>query len=163
MITEGRIVNTITAGPLLNLLLAMEGMEVPGDPADVWPVFKKFIAVQSSSELDVASFQVSLEQSYDSVGVRCSWTRQLRDDAGGYGVTDRLIEVVYAFAKPQLGVLEPTELWSDQYTDLTAFFAHVEAQSAFKWLMSSTPDAGSIVVEEIDSSDGEAYEPDSVA
>jgi hypothetical protein len=153
VIPEGRIVNTITAGPLLNLLLALAGMEVPGDPADVWPIFRKFAAVASASDLDVVSFQVSWEERDNAVGVRCCWTRQLRDDAAGYGTIDRLVEVVYAYERASLAHPQELELWSDQFASLDAFFGDAESRPEFRFLLDNIPDGGSIVVEDL-------YQPD---
>jgi hypothetical protein len=54
---SGRIVNTITAGPLLKLLLAMDGMETPEDPQQTWAVLRRFAQIPGSSEQDVLGFR----------------------------------------------------------------------------------------------------------
>jgi len=148
VLSDGRIVNTITAGPLLNLLLALDGMEVPEDPQDVWPVFKKFAAVPSTSELDVIGFQIAWEPLDDRVVVRCSWVRQLRDDAAGYGTIERLIEIIYGYDYT-LDAPAELDVWSDKYRKLDDFFAAVEASKEFQFLLDNAPEVSSINIEDL--------------
>src|SRR5690606_33273017 len=112
--TNARIVNTLTAGPLLNLMLALEGMESPGDPAVTWEVFKKFALVPSQSVHDVVGFQVAWVQvERGQPLLSCSWVRQLTDDAAGHDELTRAIQLEYAYNDRLLSVPDAVELWSD--------------------------------------------------
>lgn len=76
-------INTLTAGPLLRLMLAMEGMEPDSMPVEeAWPVFKRFAALPSQANGDVISFQVRQEGEPGSPMYYCMWIRQLSDEAG---------------------------------------------------------------------------------
>ena len=134
-----RIVNTITAGPLLHLMLALEGMEAPGDPADAWAVFKRFAQVPSHSVQDVVGFQVGWTRS-DGGGplLTCSFVRQLTDDAAGLDDLTRVIQLEYAYHDRLLDVPDALEIWSDDYPSLDTFFEEVESQPQFHFLLSTS-------------------------
>ena len=149
MLSESRVVNTITAAPLLHLLLAIAGMEGLGDPEEVWPVFKRFSSFPSSSEVDILTFQIAPAEERGVVGVRFAWGRHLRDEAGGYGITDRLIEVAYGYYPGSFAHPQTLELWSDQYPSADAFFADVESRPEFEFLLRTAPTSAEISVEDV--------------
>lgn len=137
--SNARIVNTITAGPLLNLMLALEGMEAPGEPDATWEVFKRFAQVPSQSVHDVVGFQVVwIQVEGGDPFLSCSWVRQLTDDAAGYDELTRAIQVEYAYSSGLLNVPDPVEIWSDEYGSLAEFFEAVEAQPQFAFLLQTS-------------------------
>ena len=143
-ILGGRIVNTITAGPLLNLLLAMDGMEEPADPRRAWAVFKRFAQVPSSSTQDVLGFQVRWIQVGDGYPVlTCAWVRQLTDDAGYTTEITRIISLEYSYDSGRQELTsypEDLELWSDDYSTLSEFFGDVEQQPQFSFMLQHAAD-----------------------
>ena len=141
-------VNTITAGPLLNLLLALQGMEGPDDRETAWKVFRQFAALPSSSEHDVIGFTAEL---LDEPGgyptLTGSWLRQLTDDAAGLTLT-RAIQVEFGYEEPPDALIEAVEMWSDEYPTLGAFFSAVEQLPHFNFIMENPPHSSGVYVHE---------------
>jgi len=120
-------INTLTAGPLLRLMLAMEGMEPDSMPVEeAWPVFKRFAALPSQANGDVISFQVRQGGEPGSPMYYCMWIRQLSDEAGGWGERTRSIQLEFMYDHgPQIHFSE-CEVWSDDFDSLDSFSSHVE-------------------------------------
>ena len=144
-------VNTITAGPLLNLLLALQGMEGPDDRRRTWEVFQQFARLASSSEHDVVGFHAGWMEVDDGYPTFAgSWVRELTDDAAGFGTLTRAIQVEFGYEEPLESLLEPVELWSDDYPTLEAFFAEVAQLPHFTFIMETAPDFAGVYVREPD-------------
>jgi hypothetical protein len=129
------ILNGVTAGPLLNLLLAMRGEEPPNlDAAVAWDVFKLFCSLPAEGVSDVISFQATwfpedIEQRSDPPLFYCTWSREITVETE-YGPSTRAIQVKWAF-DPQVSDLDEVALWSDSTPDLATFFGHGEETREF--------------------------------
>jgi hypothetical protein len=146
-----RIVNTITAGPLLNLMLALAGMESPEEPARAWEVFKRFARAPSTSSHDVIAFQVGwIEVDGGDPLLSCSWVRQLTDDAAGYGDITRAVQLEYGYDEKLLHVPNSIDVWSDEFPSLAEFFEAVERQSQFGFMMETAASISGVYVRDDD-------------
>jgi hypothetical protein len=131
-----KLVNTITAGPLLSLMLAFDGMEGPGEPLPTWEAFKRFAQLPSSSVHDLVGFYVAwLPDPSGEMFLSCSWFRELTDDAGGQGEDTRIVRLEYGYTDTLLRAPQETELWSDAFRNLPDFFAAVEKSSQFRFIV----------------------------
>jgi len=133
-------VNTLTAGPLLRLLLALDGMEPPlVDPVRAWPVFKRYAGMPSASEEDVIGFQARwVEEPGNEPVVFCALERRLTDtDGNPLGMT-RTVQLEYTYDAGDASELEDVEVWSDEFENLADFFQEVEGLPQFE-IMQSIP------------------------
>lgn len=141
--------NTMTAKPLLELLLAQAGMEHEQFPPErAWPVFAEFARLPSASGDDVVSFQAMPGDEHGLADAMVIlWSRQLADAAPGY---DAIRSVVLQYVVEDLGVreLDPVEAWSGDFNELGEFLAHVEALPHFELLRRVAPASVSLYLEE---------------
>lgn len=155
-------VNTLTAGPLLRLLLALEGMEPPDiDPARAWQVFRRFLALPSESVQDVASFQARWEgETGDAPVLFCTFVRQLTDeDPDAIAPRTRSIELEYSYDVPRVDQLPELDVWSDSYRSLDEFAAHVERLPHFRLMEREGASFCDIFVEDMEEGLSDAPEP----
>jgi hypothetical protein len=137
-------------------MLALDGMEAPGEPGRSWDVFKRFAQVPSTSVHDVLAFQVGWIRIDDGDPLlSCSWVRQLTDDAAGYGELTRAIQLEYGYSERLLLVPDELDLWSDEFNSLREFFEAVEDQPQFKFLMATPASFTGVYVREQDDMDPE--------
>jgi len=133
-------VNTLTAGPLLRLLLALEGMEPPlVTPDRAWEVFKRYARMPSAADDDVVSFQARwVEEPGNEPVVFCGLARRLTDaERNPLGLT-RTVQLEYVYEAEDAGEFEDIEIWSDEFESLDDFFQEVEGLAQFE-LMQSAP------------------------
>jgi hypothetical protein len=137
-----------TARPLLDLMLALEGLEPPVlDPAAAWRVFKDYLAVPSAVGSVVGGFHCSVVSDESlGPGVLVRFVREIGDpEQGGTRVRNVFLQLVYN--ESQEG-LEDRDLWVDTQEDLSGFVSQVEALPEFRFAMEATPVAGEVFVEE---------------
>ncbi len=147
--TSAPTVNTLTAKPLLEYLLASEGLEPPGLVfARVWPVFCHFLTVPDQEGGAVASYQAMIaRENADYAELVIRFARQVSDDAGGWGDLTRSVFVQFMFEGPFPG-LAAEECWLNDCPDLDGFRQAVEALPTFIAALDLTCTDGSILVEE---------------
>lgn len=152
-------INTLTAGPLLRLLLALEGMEPPRiHPDRGWAVFKGYIALPSESPHDVASFEATwVAEVGDDPVLFCRFVRELIDaPEGAPAEVTRRIQLEYSYAADRADEfdddLDDVSLSSSDFHSLAEFTTTVEQLPHFR-LMTSTAPATCDLYEELD----EAY------
>src|SRR5579864_3104863 len=120
-------VNTLTALPALQYMLANAGLEAPHfafRPA--WEVFQRFLAVPSDSSDDVAGFQTTWvrDNALDPL-FEVRLCRQVTDAKSSFGTTTRVIGVEFRFEGAPDG-MEEVELWANDSPGLAQFIATVE-------------------------------------
>ena len=133
-------VTMLSAGPLLRLMLALEGMEPPKlDPMRSWTVFQRFAALPAQATQDVATFQVTWVTEIDGPPILfCVLARQLTESVRGMAETTRSIQVEFSF-EAESDELEDIEVWSDEFESLDAFVAHVEELPHFEIIAREKP------------------------
>jgi hypothetical protein len=141
--------NTLTAWPMLRLMLAMRGMEPPELPGmRSWEVFKGFLAVQSASEHDVASFQSTwLREDSQAPTLVIRFVRELTDDAAGYS-RSRTVELQFLYELSGTLPLVARELWSDEFESTQAFIDAVEALPEWRFVVDEGPATGDLLEDE---------------
>jgi len=150
-------VNTLTAKPLLEYMLASEGMEAPALVfAKAWPIYCRFLAVPDQDGNVLGSYQAAIAREnpeYAEVTVRL--VRELTDGAAGVGDLTRSVFVQFIYEGPLLDVVDE-ECWSNDFPDLEAFRQAVEALPTFGLASVQACTDGSLVVEERDPDKGVA-------
>ncbi len=143
-------INTLTAGPLFRLLLALEGMEPPAvDPGRGWQVFERFIALPSESGRDLASFQATWGPDPEARDTLfCTLARQLTDGLETAVEVTRSIQLEYSFGLPWSEEYDDVEVWSDEFDSLQEFTAQVEQLPHFRLLLERAPSTCEVYVEE---------------
>jgi hypothetical protein len=133
-------VNTLTAAPLLRLLLALEGMEPPlVIPAGAWAVFKRYARMPSAADDDAVGFLARwVEEPGNEPVVFCVLERRLTDAAGNPLGMTRTVQLEYTYDAEDASDLEDIEIWSDEFESLDDFFQEVEDLPQFE-LMQSAP------------------------
>jgi len=127
-------VNTLTALPALEYMLADAGLEAPHfafRPA--WEVFQRFIAVPADSSDDSAGFQTTWvrDNALDPV-FEVRLCRQVTDAKSRFGTTTRVIGVEFQFEGAPDG-MEEVELWASDSPSLEQFIATVERTREFQY------------------------------
>jgi len=142
--------NTLTAWPILRLMLASEGMEPPLLAPDTsWSVFKRFLALPGAAGHDVASFQTSwIREDPDSPTFVVRFVRELADDAAELGRTTRSVQLEFLYALPVDPDLRALELWSEDFQSIEAFTAAVEALAEWSFAVENAPSYGEILQDE---------------
>ena len=142
--------NTLTAWPMLSLMLAMDGMEPPLPGRRSWRVFKTYLALPSSSDRDVASFQstwIREDPTEPTFVVR--FARELTDDADGTGLLrTRIVEIQFLYQLSDELPLAARELWSDEFASMQAFTEAVEATPEWKFVVDEGPAVGDVLQDE---------------
>jgi hypothetical protein len=142
--------NTLTAWPMLRLMLSLEGMEPPQLPASrSWAVFKSFLALPTGSERDVASFQTTwIREDPDTPIFVVRYLRELTDDATGFGRITRSVELQFLYDLSAPPTLRTLELWSEDFESVRAFTAAVEALPEWKFSVEHAPSDGELLQDE---------------
>jgi hypothetical protein len=138
---SGLKINTKTAGPLLHLLLALGGEELPSlDPEVSWDVFKRFAGFPTASGNELLSFQAAWlpEDAADGPDPPLFYVTLSREihDQDESESTFRAVQITWGFS-PQGTVLDNVEIWSDQHNTMDEFFEHVEGLPQFRALIAS--------------------------
>jgi hypothetical protein len=151
------LLNTLTAWPMLRLMLAMQGMEPPTLPAGrTWTVFKAFLALPSASEQDVSSFQTTwIREDPDSPTFAVRWVRQLTDSEPGGEPLTRSVEAQFLYEAPHDSELAERTVWSDDFSSLKEFVAAVEALAEWRFAVENDRGDGELLEDE-ESADGDA-------
>lgn len=143
-------INLLTAKPALELMLASNGHEAPYEnPLEVWKTFVHYLSVPADASRDVACFQCSLvTPAYDETETSSVFLfgRQLSDEQG----ETRWVQLVYTLGNRFSHHDIDTELWSDDFPDLTAFTQAVEATPQFTLLCEDFEPSGELFVEFVD-------------
>jgi hypothetical protein len=137
-----------TARPLLDLMLALEGIEAPVlDPSEAWRVFKEYLAVSSEAGNVVGGFHCSVVSDESlGPGVLVRFVREISDpEVGRSRVRNVFLQLVYN--ESQDGLVD-RDLWVETKEDLQGFVSKVEALPEFRFAMEATPVAGEVFVEE---------------
>lgn len=138
--------NTLTAYPMLRLMLAMDGMEPPLPGRRSWSVFKTFLSLPSSSARDVASFQATwLREDPNEPTFVARFVRELTDDAGDGALRRRVVELQFLYQLSEELPLAARELWSDDFPSLQAFTEAIEATPEWKFVVDEGPPDGEIL------------------
>jgi len=142
--------NTLTAWPMLRLMLAMEGMEPPLLPANrTWAVFRAFLELPSASERDVSSFQTSwIREDPDTPTFVVRLVRQLTDNAAGWGPLTRSVEAQFLYEAPSDPGLAEHTVWSDDFRSLGDFVAAVEALPEWRFAVENDRSDGDLLADE---------------
>ena len=124
-------VNPLTADPILRLILALDGHEAGRFSFSAgWGAFSRFIRLQSTCDIDRASFQID---SSDGVSCFVRFARELwpgrSDDVGPDEGRVVLLEFAWLEDPPPL---DSALLWSDDDQDVAGFLKTVEAHDAFR-------------------------------
>ena len=137
-----------TARPLLDLMLALQGIEAPVlDPAEAWRVFKEYLTVPSEAGSVVGGFHCSVVSDESlGPGVLVRFVREISDpEVGRSRVRNVFLQLVYN--ESQDGLVD-RDLWVETKEDLQGFVSKVEALPEFRFAMEATPVAGEVFVEE---------------
>lgn len=145
-------VNTLTALPALQYMLADAGLEAPHFPfRAAWDVFQTYLALPSDAQDDVAGFQTTWvrENALDPV-FEVRLCRQVTDAKGSWGSTARVVGIDFRFegAAPEM---EEVELWASDFASLRKFIEGVEASTEFRYALEGRlVEAEAIVLDEGD-------------
>ena len=122
--------NTLTAEPLLKLLIAVEGEE-PSTPSPMvaWKVYQEFLRYPASGE-DDASFQTEWIDG-DSPVFHVTFTRQFTDEVAGVGSLTHQVAIQFGYEVERPADAESIELWRSDHPDLEAYLAAIEAHPAY--------------------------------
>jgi hypothetical protein len=142
--------NTLTAGPMLRLMLAMDGMEPPLPGRRSWKVFKAFLSLPSSSDADVASFQSTwIREDPAEPTFLVRFVRELTDDVGYTGQRrTRIVEIQFLYQLSDELPLAARELWSDDFDSMQGFTEAVEAAPEWKFVVDEGPPTGDVLEDE---------------
>lgn len=127
-------VNTLTALPALEYMLADAGLEAPHFAfRPGWEAFQRFLAVPSDSSDDIAGFQTTWvrDNALDPV-FEVRLCRQVTDARGSFGTTTRVVGVEFRFEGAPDG-MEEVELWANDSPSLAQFIATVERTREFQY------------------------------
>ena len=143
-------VNTLKALPVLQYLLAEDGLEAPAIPFGTgWAVYKKFLRVPADSSEDVAGFQVSwLRENPEQPVLELLLCRQLRDEALSVGPLRRVVALQFLFEGARVTVDEG-EVWSSECGSVDRFLDRVEHEPAFEYAWDANlSSADALIVQE---------------
>lgn len=127
-------VNTLTALPALQYMLANAGLEAPHFAfRPGWDAFQRFLAVPSDSSSDSAGFQTTWvrDNALDPV-FEVRLCRQVTDAKGSFGTTTRVVGVEFQFEGAP-DEMEEIELWASDSPNLEQFIATVERTREFQY------------------------------
>lgn len=140
-------IDLFTALPLLQLLLAIRGLEEPDMPfGETWSVFKEFAGAGDSSSDPIVTVQLQ-EAEAEPTDFEVFMGREVQGVRNGYDVT-RLVGVQFLLRGPSVGPVQDRELWSTEFQDLAAFVAAVEASPGFRVALASDQMACTFRLEE---------------
>lgn len=143
-------INTLTAKPLLELMLAQAGME--GEhvtPAHAWLVFVEYLKVPSESGDGEAAFHaVHPEGEEGKHGVVFLLTREVADDAPGYPSV-RHVTLQFGFESMDARQVEQLEVRSSEFGSLDEFVEDVEGRAQFHFMQTNKPILAALFVEEV--------------
>ena len=145
-------VNTLTALPALQYMLADAGLEAPHFSfRAAWDVFQQYLAVPSDAQDDVAGFQTTWvrENALDPV-FEVRLCRQVTDTKGGWGTTARVVGIDFRFESAP-AEMDEMEVWATEVGSLSQFVKKVEASAEFRYaLQGRLIEAEAIVLDEGD-------------
>ena len=145
-------VNTLTALPALQYMLADAGLVAPHFPfRDAWEVFQRYLAVPADAADDMAGFQTTWvrENALDPV-FEVRLCRQVTDAKGGYGATARVVGIDFRFEGAP-AEMEEVELWAGDHASLRQFIQRVERSTEFQFALGGRLiEAEAIVLDEGD-------------
>ncbi|HYK10513.1 MAG TPA: hypothetical protein VEV39_06925 [Gemmatimonadales bacterium] len=145
-------VNTLTALPALQYMLADAGLTAPHFSfRAAWDVFQKYLAVPSDAQADIAGFQTTWvrENALDPV-FEIRLCRQVTDAKGGWGSTARVVGIDFRFEGAP-AEMDEVEIWASDVGSLKDFIHQVEASTEFQYaLRARLIEAEAIVLDEGD-------------
>src|SRR4029077_1326551 len=127
-------VNTLTALPALQYMLADAGLEAPHFAfRPGWEAFQRFLALPSGASGGVGGFQApwGRDNALDPV-FEVRLCRQVTDAKSSFGTTTRVIGVEFRFEGAPDG-MEEVELWANDSPTLAQFIATVERTREFQY------------------------------
>jgi hypothetical protein len=144
---------TLTAEPVLRLLLAQEGHEAPRVPPEAgWRVFQAFGQLPAAHQDDGVSFQSEVAEEEGSEPVlSLMFVRQLTDPLEDGSFRTRRVALQYLYPPPPRGsglAIGEKILWQPDYDSWAAFSADVEACDEFRYAMAAKPEHAALFVEE---------------
>jgi hypothetical protein len=142
-------INVYTAKPVFELMLAADEREVPyREPAKVWDIFLKFLAIPANAAEDAGCFQTTYLEPVDNdrePTIFVGFARQLGDAKGWR----RSVQLQYTLGSLYAGRLPDVDVWTNEFESLDAFARHVEALPHFKVLCEDDAPTGELFVEEL--------------
>src|SRR5690348_6124710 len=145
-------VNTLTALPALQYMLADAGLTAPHFSfRAAWDVFQKYLGIPSEAQDDIAGFQTTWvrENALDPV-FEVRFCRQVTDTKGGWGSTARVVGIEFRFEGAPAD-MEEVEIWANDVGSRNAFVQKVEASTEFQYaLKGRLIEAEAIVLDEGD-------------
>ena len=145
-------VNTLTALPALQYMLADAGLAAPHFSfRAAWEVFQRYLAVPSDASEDIAGFQPTWvrENALDPV-FEVRLCRQVTDTKGGYGSTARVVGIDFRFEGAP-AEMDEVEVWANDFATLKQFIQRVEQGTEFRYALGGRLiEAEAIVLDEGD-------------
>ena|SRR5690242_15302474 len=145
-------VNTLTALPALQYMLADAGLAAPHFSfRAAWDVFQKYLTLPSDAEDDVAGFQTTWvrENALDPV-FEVRFCRQVTDTRGAWGSTARVVGIDFRFEGAP-AEMDEVAIWATDVGSLKQFMEKVEASIEFRYaLQGRLIEAEAIVLDEGD-------------
>jgi len=140
-------VNTLTALPVLQYLIADEGLEAPGIPfRRGWEIFQKFLKVPGDSSEDMAGFLVSwLRENPDEPVLEILLCRQLADSEPPIGPLRRIVALQFLYSGARVTV-DDSELWSKDFGSVDRFLDQVEKGPAFDYAVDGELTSGDAII-----------------
>ena len=149
--TELRV-NTLTALPALQYMLADAGLEAPHFAfGAAWEVFQKYLGLPSDASEDIAGFQTTWvrENALDPV-FEVRLCRQVTDAKGAWGSTARIVGIDFRFEGAP-AAMDEVALWASDFKSLKQFIERVEASTEFRYALTGRlVEAEAIVLDEGD-------------
>jgi len=142
-------VDPLTARPLLDLMLAFQGLEAPIlDPSAAWRVFKEYLGVPSAVGATVGGFQCSVvAEEALGPGVLVRFIREVAGEDTEVGPRRRNVFLQLVYDSSEEG-LEDRDLWMEPGSSLSEFLTAVEALPEFRFAMEAAPSGGEVFMEE---------------
>jgi hypothetical protein len=147
--------NTLTAKPLLDYLLAVSGMESPILTIDkAWNVFCRYLVIPDRDGNALASYQATVaspDESASALMVRSA--REVTDDSPGFPLT-RSAFLQFMIEGDCRGI-EDQEVWTTDCADLEAFRSKVEGLTSFRYALNNPCSSGECMLDEMDANESE--------
>lgn len=144
-------ITTLTAEHVLRYIFGVHGQDAPYGPiATTWPLFQKFLHLPTAATKDIATAQIARGETDDPRYVQFILSRQLTDEAGGYGPRTLSIQLAYYWELVEAFDIKLANLSSRDFASVTEFCAAVENWPQFASLDALPVQNADILVDEID-------------
>ena len=138
-------VNTLTALPVLQYLIADAGLHAPAITVrDGWRIYQSFLKLPAESSEDLAGFQTAwLHENPDAPVFELAFCRQLTDTA--YGDLTRIVAIQFLLDDAPRALSE-IDAWSSNFDSLDRFLDHVERLPEFEYALDGSLVGGDAVL-----------------